>query len=775
MNEALVRAATVALLAGLLVVCVLRLEPTTSITHFLPSGEEDELGGLSRRLVESDLSRTMVLRIRGDGDRRAAADALAAALREHPEVAWVQSGASDSFAEALFHLYFPRRVYLASEDPEQGIPRMLEPEGLQRRAETLRSRLAGPTSSLFTRHAPADPLGLFAALVERAREAEPVAVQEDAAFVFVHTRASAFDSSRQAPVLEAIEAAFHRVAAEHGPGLTLEQSGVNRFAVASERSIRRDVNFISIVSLLGVGVLFLSFFRSVRSLALALLPTALGIAVASAVAAEAFAPVHGLTLGFGLALIGVAIDYPIHVINHHALDPQGATPRTTVARLRRSLLMGGGTTALAFGVLALSDFPGVDDMGAFAAIGVLAALGATLISLPSFMPREGRALSSGFQRAAAAALARGARRLAKHRGVAAALPVLLAAIAAVGLPQVRWEDDPAALSTPDPILVEEDRRVRAGAFGVDMDRLVVALAPSPEAALALNDRVYGRLEEAVAAGHLEGVQSLHALLWSEELQRRNLEALRSVQDLDARIDAAYTQAGFRAGVFEAFGEAVRHPQAPALRPEDLADSPLGRLLETALVPLGDDWAVITYLREVRSTAGIREALAGLDGAHFFDRDALLREIFAGYRLSTLRLVALGAGLIFATLLACYRRVRAALLVLLPSGLAPLTTLGLLGMLGIPVNLLAVVSLILVMGMGVDYGVFALECSRDPRRMAPTMLSLLVCCLTTIFVFGTLALSEHPALRSIGLTTGIGISLAFLVSPAVLALAGEGDV
>jgi len=774
MNEALVRAATLVLLAGLLAMCALRLEVTSSITHFLPSGDESELAGLSRRLVESDLSRTMVLRIRGDGDRRAAAEALAASLRKHPEVAWVQGGASESFAEALFHLYFPRRVYLASEDPERGIPRMLEPEGLQRRAETLRSRLAGPTSLLFTRHAPADPLGLFAALVERAREAEPMAVQEDAAFVFVRTRASPFDSSRQAPVLEAIEAAFHQVAAEHGPGLALEQSGVNRFAVASERSIRRDANFISIVSVLGVGALFLAFFRSVRSLVLVLIPTTLGIAVATAVASEAFAPVHGLTLGFGLALIGVTIDYPIHVINHHAFA-EGATPRTTVARLRRSLLMGGGTTALAFGVLALSDFPGVDDMGAFAAIGVLAALGATLISLPAFMPREGRALSSGFQRAAAAALARGARWLARHRGVAAALPVLFAAIAAVGLPQVRWEDDPAALSTPDPILVEEDRRVRAGAFGVDMDRLVVALAPSPEAALALNDRVHGRLEEAVAAGHLGGIQSLHALLWSEELQRRNLEALRSVQDLDARIDTAYTQGGFRAGAFEAFGEAVRHPQAPPLRPDDLADSPLGRLLEAALVPLGDDWAVITYLREVRSKEGIREALAGLDGAHFFDRDALLREIFAGYRLSTLRLVALGAVLIFATLLVCYRRLRAALLVLLPSALVPLTTLGLLGMLGIPVNLLAVVSLILVMGMGVDYGVFALECSRDPRRMAPTMLSLLVCCLTTIFVFGTLALSEHPALRSIGLTTGIGISLAFLVSPAVLALAGEGDV
>jgi predicted exporter len=79
-----------------------------------------------------------------------------------------------------------------------------------------------------------------------------------------------------------------------------------------------------------------------------------------------------------------------------------------------------------------------------------------------------------------------------------------------------------------------------------------------------------------------------------------------------------------------------------------------------------------------------------------------------------------------------------------------------------------------MGMGVDYGVFVLDSARDPSRLAPTLLSLVVSCLTTLFVFGTLALSQHVALRSMGATIGTGIALALLISPSVLVLSRRGS-
>lgn len=771
MTDRMIRAATLGILAVLLIFCSVRMEVTSSITHFLPSGKEAELADLARRLVESDLSRGMVLRVTGDGDRVGAARDLAAFLAAHPDVLRVEGAAEPESAEALFRTYYPRRIYLASDAPESEIPAILEPAALVRRAEDLHARLAGPTSLLFARQGSADPLGLFVGIMDRARAVRPVGVA-DGTLVLLRTRSSAFDFESQARLLKDIEDQFRQVARQHGTGLTLEQSGVNRFAVAAERSIRHDINFISIASLLGVGALFFAFFRSLRSLAIALLPASLGIAAAATVAVTAFSPVHGVTLGFGLTLIGVAIDYPIHVMSHHALGPAGRTPAETLARLRLSLLMGGGTTALSFVALALSGFPGASDMGLFAAIGISTALATTLVCLPSFLPRDGQALATGTLRTTAAALRRATLALSRWRWAAASVPLLLCAIAVIGVPRVIWHDDPRALSTPDRSLVEEDRRVRSEASGVDMDRFIVAQGATPQAALSLNDRVYAKLQQAIAAGHLEGVRSLHSILWSEDLQRRNLASFQSEADLAERIDAAYRPVGFRAGAFADFAREIERPSAPPLQPADLAGTPLEGLLDASLVTTRNGWAVITFLRGIHDPEAIRESLTGIEGAHYLDQGELLREIFAGYRRSTLRAVVLGSALIFGMLLLRYRRLTSAFLAFTPSVLVALATLGLLGIAGVAVNLLCLVSLLLVVGMGADYGVFALECASDPARMAPTLVGMLASWLTTLLAFGMLALSEHPALRSIGLTTGIGISLAFLASPAVLVLASK---
>ena len=44
---------------------------------------------------------------------------------------------------------------------------------------------------------------------------------------------------------------------------------------------------------------------------------------------------------------------------------------------------------------------------------------------------------------------------------------------------------------------------------------------------------------------------------------------------------------------------------------------------------------------------------------------------------------------------------------------------------------------------------------------------MISCLTTLFVFGTLSFSSHPALQALGTTTGLGLLLSFLFAPVAL--------
>jgi predicted exporter len=302
---------------------------------------------------------------------------------------------------------------------------------------------------------------------------------------------------------------------------------------------------------------------------------------------------------------------------------------------------------------------------------------------------------------------------------------------------------------------------------------VLALAADEKAALALNDRIHTRLQDAVAAGALDGVRSLHGVLWSEDLQRRNWALVSGDRELYPRVEAAFASEGFRAGSFEAFGETLAAAPPPPLRLEDLQSGALADLLASFVFPLGDEIAVVTYLRGVRDFDAVEAALSDLEGVHLLDQGTFVNDIYRGFRETTMRQMLIGGGLVILLLALRYRARRPVLAAFLPSALVAVIVLATFSLTGVQTNLLHVMSLIMVMGMGVDYGVFLVDSAGDREAFGSTMLGLLMSCLTTAFVFGTLAFSSQPALQSIGVTTGLGILLSYVLAPVTLVAAGLG--
>jgi predicted exporter len=171
---------------------------------------------------------------------------------------------------------------------------------------------------------------------------------------------------------------------------------------------------------------------------------------------------------------------------------------------------------------------------------------------------------------------------------------------------------------------------------------------------------------------------------------------------------------------------------------------------------------------VKSPERVAAAVADLPGVRFFDQRAFLDEVYARFRVQTLQAIAIGLVLIFFLHEIRYRRWRYALGALLPALLAVLTTLGLLGLIGVTANLVHVLSLLIIVSVGIDYGVFLVECV-DRGGVGPTAMSLVASFSTALFSFGLLALSRTPVLQAIGLTTAIGITASLLFSPLALVL------
>jgi predicted exporter len=774
------RLAFLAAALGMLAFCVTNLGFSTDITNFMPRDSDSELAVLSSLLADSEMTRTMVFSVGAaePGTAIAAARELASRIEGHPEVAWIRSGVAEDHIRELYQLYFPRRLYFLSEEPETGVPALLADGVLRQRARDLKRDLGSPGAALWKRSAAEDPLAAFRRILERFRADQGELRLEDGHFMsrdgrfaifFLGTVSSAFASRAQTELLEAIEGSFQEIADGHGGAVELELSGANRFAVDAERGIRSDLMWILPCTVIGVAGLFLVFFRSPHSLALALIPGVMGVLTATTAGILIFGGLDGLTIAFGTSLIGVAIDYPIHLINHHALAPAFEPAASTARRLRPSLMLGALTTMASFAGLTLTSFPGFREIGFFAIVGIAVALGVTLTLLPGLLP-EGRPVPP-FSRAVADRLGRAVLALGSRRAWLVVPPLVVVGLAFVSLPHLHWSDDLSQLSNLDPALQAEEIRVRERVSQFDSARFVIAVADDRATAVVLVDRVHRRLARAVRDGALESTRSLHGLLWSPELQRRNREIVLSDAGLYPRIDAIFAEEGFRSGAFAPFREHLEAAAPPPLVLADLERSALRDLLVPLVFPLGDRVAVVTYLRGVRSAPAIEQVLDGMEGVYLFDQRRFINEIYAEFRATTLRQIVIGSGLVILVLAVRYRRWRPTLAAFLPSLLVALLVLEIFAGFGVETNLLHVISLVMVMGMGVDYGIFIVDSTRDPETCGATMLSLLVSCLTTVLVFGSLATSSHPALRAIGTTTGLGILLSFLFAPLCLVWVG----
>ena len=733
-----------------------------SISHFLPSSEDRRSADLLRSLAESDLTSTMVIDVSGaeEDAQLLTAQHLRDRLLALPTTGTVRSGVDDRAKQAIseFFVAYPSSAFLP--------PGAFEPPDIEARVDDLKASLAGPLGSVMAKLAPRDPLGATSGLLRTLRDVqgkgltskEGILLSDDGAhaFLFWTPKGSAFDASLQRKNLEDLKSAFE--GARTNPTMRVELSGVAPFTVHSEAQIHGDIQRIGTFSTIGILLLFGVMFRSWRMLLLGLVPLAFGSMVAMTVSHFLFGSVHGLTLAFGTSLLGVGIDYAEHYFAHYALEP-GPGPNQVMRTVWPGLWMGALTTVAGLLALAWADFPGALQMAVFSSLAVAGALVGTRLLLPPWMPLDYARppLPLKLERVAESLLGF----LRRHRSWAF-LPIAITLVVAIGLLKVTFIDDMSALLEIDPKITQEDERVRSRIAGSDPGRFAIVLGDSETAAVEQLDLAHEELLQSQKEGLVQSFMPLGALLRSPRVQAKNLEAARASLPL---VMAALTSHGFRADLFQPYVDSITKDGNPITLAGLLA-SPLEAFVRPVSPKLGSQQAFVIPLGGVKSPAELR---ARVPHALIVDEGALLRESYHHVRTRVMGLVAIGLVFVAGLLLFRYRTLRLAMSALFPAVLAVICTVACLGWLSIRLNILHAIGLSLVLSMGVDYGIFIVEARASSHGAARSLVSILTATITTILSFGLLALSANPALRSLGLTISIGMTLSFVLCPSAVVL------
>lgn len=174
-----------------------------------------------------------------------------------------------------------------------------------------------------------------------------------------------------------------------GP-LEIAYTGFPALVADEARSLGRDLALTTGLALLGICLLFGLAFRSVRVLVIGLFPLLLSLVGTLAFARVAFGSLNLITSAFMATLIGLGIDFSIHLMSRYleALEEGKDSPSAIEDAVLHSgpgLLTGGLTSAGAFLALMINDVPAFAEMGVLSGVGLLLSLFGTLLVLPAMV------------------------------------------------------------------------------------------------------------------------------------------------------------------------------------------------------------------------------------------------------------------------------------------------------------------------------------------------------------------------------------------------------
>jgi predicted exporter len=771
----------------------------TDILALLPQDADAPLVQTIRRMLAGELGRTaffLVSHAQSEVARHATRQ-LGQLMEASSLFAAVQWDYSKQ-QRAFFEFYFPFRYQFISPTMR---PYLQRDDGYQYFIDHLAKALYQPFSSLTTSLLEEDPLLFFPELmkdfsknlmqlnhpessrgVNRAKdislnvdspikETESRLKIEDGMigtrsdnrhyyFITAQLAASPFEENIQ----DQLEESWHKWSnqlMQTTPGLELTYTAVARFASSMRHKMQADMFLISIGSAVGIIFLIIIIFRSLKHLFVAFIPLMVGFWSALGLSLLIFEDLHAFTLVFGSSLIGVCIDYSMHYYAHHRVAQQWQ-PIATMRHIFPAIGLGALTTVLSYIGIGFTPLVGLQQIAFFASCGITISFFSVIFWFP-FLFRATHPLVHYTPRVYQW-LQHFLTFWNRHQILILMLLIIVVLLSIRGFFDLQISDSPLALKSFPADLSDQDRIIR-NIMGIsEAQQYLFIVGKTPEEVLqrleSFQDYI---IAENVHFGAALG-PVITSFLPSEKRQRENMRSMKRLLAHEQEISSMLESIGLpERGIQKFFQDVADEPETFLTWQSWLNHDVSVGLRSFWIGNIPDGTAIVVGLHNVTDVQRIKAVIASFEGIRYVDNVRDFAVILETYRKNIMVLVIGAYGVILALLIWRYRL--RGFIVMLPPLLAACITVGFLGLLGQTFHLLHCLSLLLVLGMGVDYAIFLAE--GEPSSEATTFLALTLAAATTILSFGLLSFSSQAALKAIGFTTFMGIFWAWLLSPLAM--------
>jgi predicted RND superfamily exporter protein len=637
----------------------------------------------------------------------------------------------------------------------------------------------------------------FAAEGNEARSPQPY---DKALLMIIKPKTPPTDIEFDKELFKTVQAAEGKASRE---GIKVDYTGGYIMALDDEGMIRGDILLTLSLAFFSVLGLFFLTFRRRETFFFVSLPLLMGLAWTVGIAALYPRHLNMVTFGFFPILIGLGVDYAIHIYNRY-LEEQKKGRDTlsaleiTLSQTGAGILTGALTTAVAFYALTFTEFRGLSELGFLSGTGILACLVSMFFVLPAILSWQSRRLSSvrpeqvKMQPLSSFGLQKFSQALLRAPRITLSIAAVVTCILGFCALGITFDSDFRNLRPKaSPALQVQDMIGKR--FGSAANPLlIIASGRGEEEVLQANERVVQRIEELKKEGKIKYYHSPVTLLASQKRARENIEELRKFdfERIITTFQEALRENNFRFGAYRDYTDEIRSLKRRLEGPltEAPPEKSLEKLTRRYFTKDETGWRVLTLaypaktvpsppeVDELENRIKGNEPDVDITGVGMVTNE--LRELITKDFILAMILTFTG---IFIMLLVHFRRIKMIILALIPLVCGIIWMLGVMRLLGLRMNFVNIVVTPLILGIGIDDGIHIIHRyleERSRRRSASsadvvedtiyyTGRAVVMTSLTTMAGFGSLIFARYKGLATMGTLALLGVGLCLVASLTVL--------
>lgn len=580
------------------------------------------------------------------------------------------------------------------------------------------------------------------------------------------------NTAQNAVLLKGIDRIIDSLSSTSYKNTTASYFGAAAAYVGNALQLRKDTLITQGLTVFILVVFLGAYFRKKTAPFIILIPVLFGSLFALSAIYFIDGSISVIALGTGSVVLGIAVNYSLHIFNHHRHTQNIAQ---VIRDLTLPLTVGSFTTIGGFLCLEFAESDILKDLGLFSAFSLIGASLCSLIFLPHFI--ESKKEQKSHRAILLSWIDKFAAYNPEYNKYIVIGILLLTGVFAYTAGNVSFESDLLRMNyMPDNLKKAEAKLNKINEYSLQSVYLVTEGRTLNEA-LVNNEKLVARIDELKEKNIVKKYSGISSFIISDSLQRRRIKAWSDYWTPEKKkrlLDTLRKEGqalGYKATAFDNFSQLLDKDFQPA---DANATEKLRKTFLDEFITEKPDRASIVTLVKVpqENKSAVYKAFDNDANSTVVDKQYLTAKFVDIINADFTKIAVMSSILVFSVLLLTYGRIELTLVSFIPMFISWIWILGIMAILDIRFNIINIIISALIFGLGDDYSLYIMdgllqEYKTGKKNLSSFKSSIFLSAITTIAGLGVLIFAKHPALRSIALISIIGISCVVIMAQILI--------